>query len=255
MAATQPKTVQSVLRAMDLLELLARSEQPMALRELAERAGLKAPTAHHLLGSLVARGMARKVGSPARYASGPRLRELADLHWHRALLGAAERELTDLAARAPAGTFCLAEPVGEEVLATLRASADRPGVVLRPRADAMHPWGGATALLFQALWPAERRQAYRAAHPFWRHGAHVWADEDEADAFCREVREIALAVPPISSFRLFRAAAPVCDAGGDIVAAVGSAAKTDELTDAQCMELIEHTRAAAAACGEALTAD
>jgi DNA-binding IclR family transcriptional regulator len=65
--------VQSVERALALLELLAAAEPGgLALGELAGRAGLKGPTAHHLLATLAALGYARQVAETRRYGLGPR---------------------------------------------------------------------------------------------------------------------------------------------------------------------------------------
>ena len=62
--------VQSVARALDLLETLAAADAPMALADLARRTGLAAPTAHRLLRTLQARGYAQQ--NDARdYGLGP----------------------------------------------------------------------------------------------------------------------------------------------------------------------------------------
>jgi IclR family transcriptional regulator, acetate operon repressor len=60
--------VESVARALDLLDALAERER--GLVDLARAAGLKAPTAHRLLATLVAAGYARRTGS-GNYALGP----------------------------------------------------------------------------------------------------------------------------------------------------------------------------------------
>jgi len=51
----ESRTVQSVGRALDLLELVASAESEIALVELARRTGLQPPTAHRLLHTLVDR--------------------------------------------------------------------------------------------------------------------------------------------------------------------------------------------------------
>ena len=54
-----PGSVQSVDRALDVLETLAGSDAPMGVGEVAERTGLPQGTAHRLLRSLQARGYVR----------------------------------------------------------------------------------------------------------------------------------------------------------------------------------------------------
>jgi IclR family acetate operon transcriptional repressor len=68
--------VQSVERALDIVEVLAASG-PLGLSEVAAAAGLAEGTAHRLLRTLVARGFARQ-GADRRYALGTRLLGLAD---------------------------------------------------------------------------------------------------------------------------------------------------------------------------------
>jgi DNA-binding IclR family transcriptional regulator len=58
--------VQSVGRALDILELLGRAEGGLGVTELARRLELKTPTAHNLLRTLSARGYAAK-GEDQRY--------------------------------------------------------------------------------------------------------------------------------------------------------------------------------------------
>jgi IclR family acetate operon transcriptional repressor len=67
--------VQSVLRALDLLEALA-GEEPTGLVELAGRAGLQPSTARRLLATMAARGYVAQSRSSARYHLGHRALEL-----------------------------------------------------------------------------------------------------------------------------------------------------------------------------------
>lgn len=70
-------TVQSVLRALDILDALANANRPLRLQEIADSVGLKPPTCHHLLNSLVAREFATRLPRPRSYSLGPRIAQLA----------------------------------------------------------------------------------------------------------------------------------------------------------------------------------
>lgn len=70
-ARTQRGSVQSVDRALTLLEILARSAGGMPLTELSAGAGLNISTCHHLLATLVKWGYVAKVPG-RRYALGAR---------------------------------------------------------------------------------------------------------------------------------------------------------------------------------------
>lgn len=70
----QPR-VQSLERALDLLEALASTDE-LGVSELAARTGLVPSTAHRLLGTLVARGYAAQSPASGRYLLGYKLLEL-----------------------------------------------------------------------------------------------------------------------------------------------------------------------------------
>lgn len=69
--------VQSLDRALDILEALAASGGEVGLSELSERVGLHVSTVHRLLSVLVSRGYARQNGPSGRYALGSHLLRLA----------------------------------------------------------------------------------------------------------------------------------------------------------------------------------
>ncbi|MGO1173193.1 MAG: IclR family transcriptional regulator [Actinomycetaceae bacterium] len=69
--------VQSVDRAIDLLEILADLGGDAALTELAAASELPLPTIHRLMRTMVARGYARQLAS-RRYTLGPRLIRLGE---------------------------------------------------------------------------------------------------------------------------------------------------------------------------------
>jgi IclR family transcriptional regulator, acetate operon repressor len=69
--------IQSVVRAGALLMLVASGKTDGTAKQLAQAAGLPAPTAHHLLGTLVAEGLLAKDGK-ARYLLGVKIAVLAE---------------------------------------------------------------------------------------------------------------------------------------------------------------------------------
>lgn len=76
---TRPRSggVQSVDRAIDLLELLADAGGESTLSELANQTALPLPTIHRLMRTLLARGYVRQLPS-RRYTLGPRLIRLGE---------------------------------------------------------------------------------------------------------------------------------------------------------------------------------
>ncbi len=101
-------TVQSVLRAIDIVEILAASSQPLRLQEIAEKAQLNLSTCHHLLNSLVTREFAARVQTPRAYVLGPRISNLAQQSRSRFdLAQIAKPHLTSLSQKTGASS-CLA---------------------------------------------------------------------------------------------------------------------------------------------------
>lgn len=72
------RTIQSVDRALTLLELAAGEVDGTTLSELSERTGLNASTCHHLVMTLVARGYLTHISRTRGYALGPKVRELLE---------------------------------------------------------------------------------------------------------------------------------------------------------------------------------
>src|SRR5450759_2775985 len=72
-------SIQSVDRALYLLETIAEAGGEATLTELATRTGLNISTCHHLLATLIKRGFAAKVQGRRLYALGTRIHYLSDL--------------------------------------------------------------------------------------------------------------------------------------------------------------------------------
>lgn len=72
------KKVQSIERALNLLEAMAEAGTPQGITALAGKAGLKASTVHRLLTTLVHRGYVTREGKGGRYRLGLKLLEIAN---------------------------------------------------------------------------------------------------------------------------------------------------------------------------------
>ncbi|MDH5453267.1 MAG: IclR family transcriptional regulator [Paracoccaceae bacterium] len=72
------RTIQSVDRALSLLEAVASKRDGMTVSEVSERVGLNISTCHHLISTLVQRGYLSHLGRTRGYALGPRLSELVE---------------------------------------------------------------------------------------------------------------------------------------------------------------------------------
>ena len=71
------RTIQSVDRALDVLEVLAAAGGELTLNVIAERAGLNVSTCHHLLGTLAGRGYVDRNAQGRTYFLGTKILELS----------------------------------------------------------------------------------------------------------------------------------------------------------------------------------
>ncbi|MGB7334401.1 MAG: IclR family transcriptional regulator [Salaquimonas sp.] len=81
------KQIQSVNRALTILEVLASEGGALPLSELAMRSQLNQSTCHHLISTLVGRGYLAHLGRNRGYALGQKFHELADLTGRQSDLG------------------------------------------------------------------------------------------------------------------------------------------------------------------------
>ncbi len=112
--------VQSVERALDLLEILAEVGGDAGLSELSEQSGLPLPTIHRLMRTLVARGYARRLPS-RRYALGARMMGLGEAAGRQ--LGAGARRHLARVARELGETANLAMLDGEMAVYVAQAAS------------------------------------------------------------------------------------------------------------------------------------
>ncbi len=119
-------SIQSVDRALFLLETIAEAGGEATLTELATRTGLNISTCHHLLATLIQRGFATKVPGRRLYALGARILYLGHACLQVDLPGRAQPYLENIN-RAPGETVQLAALQGDAVV-TLSVRESRHAV-------------------------------------------------------------------------------------------------------------------------------
>lgn len=108
------KSIQSVERALTIIQILASAREPMMLSNLAAKARINVSTCHHIVATLVGRGFVLHAGRNRGYMLSSKLRELTDL-------GAREIDLADFVRPT---LVALAEQLAEGVqMAVLRDNA------------------------------------------------------------------------------------------------------------------------------------
>lgn len=109
-------TVQSIGRALTLLEALGDSRGEVGIAELSKRVGLHVSTTHRLLATLVARGYARQSPETGRYALGAKALHLAESYLSQMDLRRIGRPVLEWLSRATGETANLVILDGREAL-------------------------------------------------------------------------------------------------------------------------------------------
>ncbi len=151
-------------RAARLLLQLARHEHGCTLTEAARSLDLAVPTAHHLLATLTAEGLAAK-DSRRRYGLGPRIAVLADGFERQARPGFLMDPLHRLAERTGETAYLARWADGDiRALACVRGGNAVQVAEVEP-GPYRHAHARATGKLLLAFARPEDRDAYLTAHP------------------------------------------------------------------------------------------
>jgi IclR family acetate operon transcriptional repressor len=156
--------VQSVTRAMRLLTLVAEGRVPATVTELAGEAGLAVPTAHHLLGSLVASGLLAR-HADRRYMLGPRIGLLAEAYQRELNPSADLLDPLHHLTQATGETSYLLALRNQTIHILASVEGTHPvhvSVPVRPYADAHARAGGKLMLAFMS---ADTRERYLQTNP------------------------------------------------------------------------------------------
>jgi len=230
-AGTAPGAVQSLGRALDLMESVAMAEQGAGLTELAKATGLAPSTAHRLLKTLQQR----------RYVSHDAERGLWFIGVQSFTVGAAFLRTRNVVAAARPVMRQLMEDSGESVSLAVLDGADAVYLaqiecrammraLARPGGRAPLHCSGVGKALLATLSEAERAPLY-ARIDFTRYTDHTLVDPEALDAALRPVSVLGYAVDDEEyALGLRCVAAAICDEYGEPVAAISCSGPTARVT-------------------------
>lgn len=216
------ETVQSVVRATEILQLVSASEGGITLKQLSLALKLKPQTLHNLARTLVTRRLLEKLDHPPRYRLGEALFEMVARHHDHELKRKASDAVHEIAARLPQATVVLAQGIGGEIQVLARMSPERPGVMEQPQHHVLGAYASSSALVFQAFWTEEDRNNFRRRYPFEEYGAGLWQSEATLDRYLDEVRHKGYALLPPADRAQLRVAFPIFGAGNELRAVLGA---------------------------------
>lgn len=230
--------IQSVLKAVDLLRVIADSEDGLRLSQVAATMNQKVPAVHHLAKTLESVGFIKKTDGNA-LVLGEGLAKLAEKARGRTLLDAAAGALTQLHNSFPDCVVVLADVVPPRVELALRISHERPNVIQRERDQVFNIYVNAVALVSLAAASPEDREMMTFHQPFSEYGAHLWKNRRALEAYLDTIRAAGYAVSPFDRETSYRIAAPIISRDGRLAGALGISAPTkllDENLDQERMK-------------------
>jgi IclR family transcriptional regulator, acetate operon repressor len=246
------RSVQSVERALDLLEALATADGEVAITALANRTGLHVSTVHRLLATLLRRGYVRQNADTSRYYAGAKLATLAEgrSRYGELRLRARPilRALTD-ATRETANLVVL-----DDTQAVYIETVPSPQVVRLFTAvgnrTPLHATGAGKALL--AAMPGPRRDALLERLDLRSYTTRTVVDRAALRRTLEDVRERGFAIDDEEYDEGVRCVAVVVGSPGSAVAALSISAPASRLSRQRCAELAPVLRRSAAELAETL---
>ncbi|RPI61427.1 MAG: hypothetical protein EHM48_05665 [Planctomycetaceae bacterium] len=220
--------IQSIGRALDILELVGNSESGMSLHLVVTRTHLKTATAHNILRTLAAKGFLVKRRNPIRYQAGPILLNIRRAQRDLELFNRVRPVLMSLA-NSLGGEARLSECVGMRSLGMLFVLPGQMGVMQPHLPQDMLPYG--IGVVFQAYWSKSEIAEYDKKYNFAKNGKK-WGSRQKLNRFLAEFKKRRVGMMPIRiTGDHFRVAAPIFSRDGK-VAAIICFIKPIEQTDA-----------------------
>lgn len=211
--------VQSLVRGLRILQRVGQSGDGLRLKDIATELGVKTPTAHSLLKTLVHEGFLERNGGQ-RYHLGRALQQLVQQGQDQGFQAELEQAVQSLGARLDCTTITYAVFTGAELQVRLRVSPDRPGELQRPGHQTFSAYGSASCLAFLAFAGEEERLQFMEVHPFYEKGVTLWQSLDALERYLAGVRDQGVAVLPFQEPHR-RAAAPVFSGAGELCGTLG----------------------------------
>ena len=247
-AAPERASIQSVDRALTLLETIAELGGETTLSKLAERTGLNISTCHHLLATLVQRGFVTKSAARRGYALGARILYLSHVCLQVDLPRRAQPAL-DRINQTTGETVQLAALQGDSLVNILKREARhavRVGAGTIGTADAAHATASGKALL--AWLPEDEMRRIVTAHGMTRFTANTITDFAALNEELRTVRRDGCAMDR-EEFRpgVICVGAAIRDQSGAVIGSISASAPTMRASDAHLAQMREEVIAAARA--------
>jgi DNA-binding IclR family transcriptional regulator len=214
--------IQSVDRALEILEAIERSEEPVGVTEIARQLDLKVPTAHHLLQTLLEKRYVAQEDSTQRYRLGVKCAKLGTGYLRAFRVpDAARPTIEDLALRVRGSVIVAAIEEGE-MYYVARTVADELLSVNFQRPWTRIDYASACVRVILAYLPEKELGKYIEDHPI-RKGRHEdIRSRKDLDRMLSKVRKEGYLEYWREKNTVLAIAAPIRDYTGSVIASVGA---------------------------------
>jgi len=232
------RSVQSVDRALDLLEALVAADGEVSITALAARTGLHVSTVHRLLSTLLRRGYVRQNNETSRYYAGAKLATLGEGRSRYGELRLRARPMLRAITEATRETANLV--VLDDLAAVYIETVPSPQVVRLFTAVGnrvpLHATGAGKCLL--AALPAARRDALLDRLELRSYTPHTIVDGAALRRALDEARERGFVIDDEEYDDGVRCVAVPVGGMSDAIAAISVSAPANRLTRQRCLELV-----------------
>ncbi len=251
--AARNSGVQSLARALDILELLGRSGGELGVTEIGPAVGLPNGTAHRLLATLTRRGYARQVGESRKYTLGPKALVLASSA--REHLGSLARPFLEELMEVSQESSNLAALDKNSVVYIEQVQAPRMVRMFTEPGNRVLPHATGTGKVLLAYQPEEAVDAVIQQTGLPRFTSHTITDAATLKQELRIVRQRGYALDSEEMEEGVRClAAPVFGPDGKILAAMSVSGPAGRLDQDRLEELIPHIKRISTAFSESMDA-
>ena len=246
------RSVQSVDRALDLLEALATADGEVSITALATRTGLHVSTVHRLLSTLLRRGYVRQNPETSRYYAGAKLATLAEGRSRYGELRVRARPILRAITESTRETANLV--VIDDVAAVYIDTVPSPQVVRLFTAIGnrvpLHATGAGKCLL--ASLPVQKRDALLGRLDLRAYTPRTLVDAAALRRALDEARERGFTIDDEEYDDGVRCVAVPVGPSSDAIASLSVSAPANRLTRQRCLELVPLLKRSAAELAAAL---
>ncbi len=245
--------VQSLERALDILELLGGSEGELGVTEIGPAVGLPNGTAHRLLATLIQRGYARQNPETRKYDLG--VKAFALVTSARERLGPLARPFLEELTRVSRESSNLAMLDRGSVVYLEQAPAPRMVRTFTEPGNRVPPHSSGTGKVLLAYQSEDAIDTITSQNGLPRFTPHTITDAGRLKAELKQIREQGYATDSEEMEEGVRClAAPVLGPDGGILAAISVSGPASRLSEERLDELIPHIQRISATFSDGLKA-